>query len=157
MSQAWQATGTDALQVMAHPLLGDFVEGDGDLAGGILSTGTGSTWYCAEEADPTDNLRDCLQRWPNPLVDRQAGVVAEQEWNRDSAVFWDVTNQVAKSTTQWILRLANGIPFADIEGEPLPLYFSRHARLRRSSTIRAWRRNCWSSTTTSHDVILGSE
>ncbi len=40
---------------------------------------------------------------------------------------WDVTNHVAGGTTQWILRLENGIPFADIEGEPTPLYFSREA------------------------------
>ncbi len=85
LSQAWQATGANAIHVVAHPFLGDFVEGDGDLAGSVPSSGTGSTWYCAEEADPTDNLRDCLQRWPSPLVNRRDGVVARQEWNRDSA------------------------------------------------------------------------
>ncbi len=127
LSPAVRKTGTDGIRIAAHPLQGDFVEGDGDLAGGKLASGTGATWHCAEEADPTDKRKECLQRWPNPLLDRKADVVAQQAWNQESALTWDVTNQVAEGVTQWILRLENGIPFADIDGMSLPLYFSREA------------------------------
>jgi len=125
--QAWNATGTNALRISAHPLHLDLVEGDGDLANSDVGIGSGATWNCAEEADPSNALRECAQKWPNPPIERGAEVIAEQEWNRETALMWEVTRAVQEGVSTWMLRLHNGIPFADVDGQPEALYYSREA------------------------------
>jgi len=125
--QATEATGVDSISLTAFPLAGDFVEGDGYLAEGDRGIGAGATWYCAVDADTSDNFRNCLQRWPTPLLHRRAGVTVRQPWAQDSSLILDVTSQVEQGISRWIVVLERGIPFADVAGEPQPLYYSREA------------------------------
>lgn len=126
LPRAAEAKGADGIRITAYPLAGDFVEGDGNLAYGDSGTGTGATWNCAEDADPSDNFKECLQLWPNPLFRRRDGVATQQPWAKASPLIWDVTSQVAQGRTGWVLTLDNGGRFSDFEDKLQPLYFSQN-------------------------------
>ena len=99
--------------VTVRPLRGPFVEGNGDAAALDQGTGTGATWYCAEDTDISDSTRDCEVYWKRFRwqVARSSGarqlepeVVVDQDGRTVVRMSWDVTEDVAAGIDAWILR-----------------------------------------------------
>jgi hypothetical protein len=124
--QAMETSGTEGIRITAYPMSSEFSEGDGDLSQGNHGSGGGATWNCAEEADHTDNIKDCVRHWPTPLFDRSAGVTVDQHWSHDSTLSFDITGHVLAGVSSWLLKMQHGpVALEDIDGSPLPVYYSR--------------------------------
>jgi hypothetical protein len=96
-----------------RPLPGPFVEGNGDGAALDRGTGTGATWYCAEDADIGDSTRDCELYWQRfrGKGARSGGarqlepeVVVDDDGRTVVRMSWDVTEYVVAGFDAWILR-----------------------------------------------------
>jgi hypothetical protein len=125
-SRAGQAGSRhDAPRISAYPLRSGFKEGDGDVANGAVATGSGATWNCAEEADPTDARRQCFKEWPRPLVEAGSEKVAEHGWGEAHALVWDVTDAVRKGHSAWLLQLDKGTASSSAHRQAEFRFFSR--------------------------------
>ena len=124
-SRAGKAARSDAPRIAAYPLRASFQEGDGDLTNGGAATGSGATWNCAEEVDPTDARRECFKEWPRPLVEAGSERVAEHEWGEAHSLTWDVTDAVSKGHSAWLLQLHKGTSRSGTHRESEFKFFSR--------------------------------
>ena len=109
--------GDDGQPVDAHPLLVDFVEGNGwspDTPGfgrgggrpeeGTRGEGPGVTWNCAVDADVANNQRDCGETWRGGSY---APATAPPVMHFDTTageVEWDVTEDVLNGVTAWLIK-----------------------------------------------------
>jgi len=99
-----------------RPLTDPFVEGNGNRADADRGTGTGATWNCAEDADISDHVEECLQHWSRSTFDprpggrwndgaqkRLAARRAHHDW-RTGQVSWDVSEDVRSGIHAWLIR-----------------------------------------------------
>ncbi len=124
-SRAGKAARSDAPRIAAYPLRASFQEGDGDLTNGGAATGSGATWNCAEEVDPTDARRECFKDWPRPLVEAGSERVAKHKGGEAHSLTWDVTDAVSKGHSAWLLQLHKGTSRSGTHRESEFKFFSR--------------------------------
>lgn len=105
----------DTSTVDAHPLLGDFAEGNGRQSGlpaaeAVRGTGSGVTWNSPADPNVADDrppLGRHPRRWPGGSFGppTAAGVV---HVNRMTGfVSWDVTRDVHAGVSGWLLRVSD--------------------------------------------------
>lgn len=79
------------------PIRGGFVEGNGVV-------GTGATWNCAEDANVSDDVKDCLQSWPISRFANTDTHWPDEHDRREGFIGWDVTKAVRYGIHAWLIR-----------------------------------------------------
>ncbi len=111
-------------QLEIRPLTDNFVEGLGNLAEQDFGVGTGATWNCAEDADVSDDVEDCLQSWSRSTFDRTPALGRSHRWGgkpfgkgpdrridrhrRHLQASWDVTEDLQNGVHAWLIRVVQG-------------------------------------------------
>lgn len=114
----------DNRRLEVRPLTDNFVEGNGNLDDQNFGRGTGATWNCAEDADVSDDVKDCLQDWSHSTFDRTPAPGRSHHWGgkrfgkgperkidrdrRHLQVSWDVTEDVQSGVHAWLIRVQRG-------------------------------------------------
>ena len=85
--------------VDAHPLTGDFAEGNGQNAGvpgsqSTRGTGPGVTWRCAVDAEIANQATDCDPTWNGGTFGPATAAPVVHVNGLSGAVSWDVTLDV---------------------------------------------------------------
>ena len=94
--------------VAARPLrAAGFVEGNGNAAEVDRGIGRGATWNCAEDFEIADFLEECVQDWPRRMF-RGRGEVVFQEDGYTGPVSWDVTADVERGASAWLIARRHG-------------------------------------------------
>jgi hypothetical protein len=115
-----------------QPLADAFVEGNGNLADADWGTGAGATWNCAEDADISDDVNDCLVDWSSRSSSSDHGRgdgsrlggpkdgAARYDW-RKGQVSWDVTDDLRGGIHAWLVRVLGrrGAAYVSREGAVL--------------------------------------
>jgi len=107
MSAADRSQGGGVHWLAAVPLHGAFVEGNGETLGGDRGTGAGATWNCAEDADISDAVAECVQNWPRRFGTGKGVRVVEPDGFNGKTSF-DVTDDVMDGVSAWVIRLERG-------------------------------------------------
>jgi hypothetical protein len=89
-----------------HALIA-FDQGNGNVTEHDRGTGSGVTWNCAEDADISDFAQECAQDWPRLIVGWR-GEVVFQEDGYMGPVSWDVTEDVERGASAWLLARWHG-------------------------------------------------
>lgn len=103
--------GPSGHMVSAHPLLEDFVEGDGSRLGTRVGartrgSGPGVTWRCASDAEVANRRTDCPARWDGGSIAPATDAVLVTD-GQAGELSWDVTADVLAGRSAWLIRKAD--------------------------------------------------
>ncbi len=129
----------DKWRLEVRPLADNFVEGIGNLADQDFAVRTGATWNCAEDADVSDDVQDCLQSWSRSTFDRTPahGPFGKKPYRNEDAdrrhglVSWDVTEDLKNGVHAWLIRVRQWA------GREPTTYLSREGAALRRDPARA--------------------
>jgi hypothetical protein len=98
--------------VDAHPLLTDFIEGNGKAAGlpnseTARGSGSGVTWDCAVDANVANQKPDCSARWNGGDFGPATAAPVVHFNGLTGDVAWDVTADIQAGATGWLIKKTN--------------------------------------------------
>lgn len=98
--------------VDAHPLLEEFVEGNGKRSGlhprdSFPGEGAGVTWRCAVDTDISNLQTDCEDRWDGGSFASPTAPPVVHFNGLTGQVEWDVTDDVLAGDTAWLIKKAD--------------------------------------------------
>jgi YVTN family beta-propeller protein len=117
--------------VEAHPLLGDFSEGNGkntEVPGAEATRGGGPgvTWACATDNEIANHKADCNPMWNGGTFGMATALPVVHVNDQLGEVHWDVTADVVAGATGWVIKKTNEgqsgqVTYSSKEGTEPPL------------------------------------